>query len=93
MLMVHSGMASFDIPIKTTPEDTLNQVRDRLARNKGKLEGDDKNGSFVAPSPFGEVTGTYQFVDGQSVRITVTKKPFFLADSLIESVLTDGLNK
>lgn len=84
-------MAPFDIPITTNPEQTLNQVRDQLAKNKGTLEGDITGGQFSAPSPFGDVRGTYTFVEDKAVRVTITEKPFLLSDSLIKSVLSENV--
>ncbi|MEM1059818.1 MAG: hypothetical protein AAGK14_11265 [Verrucomicrobiota bacterium] len=63
-----------------------------IADNKGTLSGDINAGSFQVPSPFGEIKGRYE-VAGEHGKVTVTEKPFFLADSLVEDKLREALEK
>jgi hypothetical protein len=72
---------SFTVPAGRSAADVLRRVRREAASKGVSFEGDEKKGQFT-----GMASGTYA-VDGQTVAVTVDKKPSFVPWGMIESAL------
>lgn len=63
-----------------------------LQEHGGALDGDRNSGSIKVSAPMGKVEGTYR-VEGASVRIELTRVPFLVPVSMIESMLAKEIAK
>lgn len=81
-----------DFEVPANLGDLFPRLQESIAKNKGTMVGDMNRGTFEVPTPFGPVKGSYQ-ADGTKGSVTVTEKPVFLADSLIEGTLRDAIAK
>jgi hypothetical protein len=85
-------MTRLEIPIKRSISESLEAVRKSIGKLKGQFEGNESSGTFSSPSPFGDVEGRYSVTEAKVLVLEITKKPFLISDSLIESYLTEYLN-
>lgn len=84
---VDSAKAScqFTLPFSGSAQDFVNKARQKVQGAGGTFNGNTSNGSFSVPIPIvGSVEGNYQ-INGQQVSINITKKPFVISCSAIES--------
>ena len=81
---------NFDVP--KNADELFSQLKGAIEDAKGNLTGDRNSGDFEVPTPFGKVKGFYA-INEATASVTVTEKPAFLADSLIESKLRDSIAK
>ena len=63
-------------------EAVLHEARLRMAQNGGTFEGDAASGTFVVKG----VQGNYE-IQGTTLIVTVTKKPFLIPMGLVESIV------
>lgn len=75
---------SFSVTFTGTAEDTVAKARSAIERHGGTFQGDAQKGDLVASTPAGKVKGTYR-VEGQTITIDITDKPFVVPGSAIES--------
>lgn len=75
---------TFSVTFTGSSDDTLDKARRALAKEGGAVEGDGSKGTLLAVTPAGKVKGTYR-VEGQTLTIEVTDKPFIVPASAIEA--------
>jgi|HubBroStandDraft_5_1064220.scaffolds.fasta_scaffold1111061_2 hypothetical protein len=69
------------VTVKGKIEDVLKKVKSAAASKGVKFDGDEKSGKFS-----GDAEGTYT-VDGQTINITITDKPFYASDSQVSDAI------
>ncbi|MFL9843683.1 hypothetical protein [Flavobacterium rhizosphaerae] len=69
----------------------LNKIKSTIG-NKGKLAGNEQQGSFEGDTPVGSFEGTY-LIEGDDITITITKKPFLVSNSRIQEEFEKALKK
>ena len=74
----------FTIDVDGDPAELIAKARRALAGIGGSMTGDNQAGEVAADSPFGRIEGRYS-VSGKAVSFDITKKPVFVACSMIES--------
>ncbi|MGV3461050.1 MAG: hypothetical protein ACO1N9_11430 [Flavobacterium sp.] len=67
----------------------LNKIRNMVGA-KGKLAGDETQGSFEGSTPVGGFEGRYA-IEGDSITVTVDKKPFLVSTSRIQDEFEKAL--
>lgn len=75
-------MQKFTYPLSSSPEVFFEKCRQAAARSGGTCEGDATAGQFSGQG----VAGYYRVVDN-TIEVTVTRKPFIIPWSLVESAL------
>jgi hypothetical protein len=79
-------MASCNVKVTVTVkgkiEDVLKKVKATAASKGVKFSGDEKGGKFS-----GDAEGTYK-VDGQTITIIITVKPWYAKDSQVSDAIT-----
>ncbi len=76
----------FSIPFTSDAETVLNKAKKAVQSQGGEFNGDTSNGGFTV-SVFGnKIAGNYS-VNGQTLNINITDKPFMVPCSAIESFL------
>ena len=73
---------TFDIPFSGNTASLLQHAKKAAAEAKATLKGDTNRGNFSGKG----VEGHYE-VSGNTVHVTITKKPVVVADSVIEAQL------
>mgnify|MGYP000718165684 CR=1 FL=1 len=77
---------NFSIPFEGTPDKLLVKARFAVESQGGNFNGDNNAGNFNL-SVFGNtIAGSYT-VEGQTINITITEKPFIIPCSTIEDML------
>lgn len=71
---------SFDIEVGNVAA-ALEKAKRAIDAEGGDLDGDTSSGTFSGKG----VYGSYSAVSGGKVRVTITKKPFYAPDGIIES--------
>ena len=71
---------TFKLEIRTTADEMLKRAKDEAGKSGATVTGDTSSGKFSGSG----VEGTYKVV-GDSVEITIEKKPFIVPMSLVES--------
>jgi hypothetical protein len=78
----------FDVTVSGDLQAAVDRARAKVTGAGGTFTGDTKSGSFSGPSGVGTIEGKYS-VSGQVVTVKVTKKPFIVPCSKIESTVRD----
>lgn len=73
---------TFDIPFSGDAASLLQHAKKSAAEAKATLTGDTKQGNFSGKG----IEGHYE-VSGNTVHVTINKKPIVVADSVIEAQL------
>lgn len=82
---------NFSVPFTKSATDILDRAKQTIESQSGNFNGDETNGSFDV-SVFGNtVKGSYT-VEGQTLLIEITEKPFLVPCSMIESFLVNKLS-
>ncbi len=74
----------FVVRFDGSAQNTLSKARAGLEAHGGSLSGDEAEGNLLAVTPLGNVKGTYR-VDGQTIALEITEKPFLVPAGTIES--------
>jgi hypothetical protein len=64
---------NFELPVEPIP--LLAMVRQMVIDNGGTVAGEIPNVTVTFPTPMGQVAGSCRIVSGNTVNLTVTKKP------------------
>lgn len=81
----------FSLPLSGTTESVLAKAKRAVEGQGGTFNGDESRGEFQV-SVFGnKIVGNYT-VDGQSLQISITDKPFMVPCSAIEGYLKNQLS-
>lgn len=67
----------------------LNKIRNMVG-TKGKLAGDETQGNFEGSTPVGSFEGRYA-IEGDSITVTIDKKPFLVSNSRIQDEFEKAL--
>ena len=79
---------TFTVPVGDV-SSAINKVKEAVAKQSGAtFNGDTSKGSFSGSTAVGTVEGNYT-VNGNNVSITITKKPFVVPQSTVESKIRD----
>ena len=74
---------SFQVTFAGAPQDTIAKARAGIEKQGGTFTGDTTKGDLVAVTPAGKVKGNYR-VEGQTITMEITDKPFIVPASVIE---------
>jgi len=78
------GCSPFSIRIGERIHEVFSVLTDGIESNGGSVAGDAAAGTFSIPLPIGgSISGDYE-VDGESVRLKVSKKPMIVPCGRIE---------
>jgi hypothetical protein len=84
-----AGCDSFDVPVTSNLAGVLDRVRANITNSGGNFNGDTQSGQFSGEVPMmGGFEGQYQ-VNGETITITITEKPFLIPCTLIESKIRE----
>ncbi len=75
---------TFNIFINNDLSSTLKKVENAIVENGGKFKGDTDKGEFS-----GKIKGKYVVFSKDKVEITITRKPFVVPSSKIESAIRE----
>ncbi|GHO49121.1 hypothetical protein [Ktedonospora formicarum] len=75
---------TFDVSFSGEPESAFQRAKHAADAAGATLRGDEKSGTFSGKG----VEGRYD-VSGQTVHVTITKKPVIVSDSAVESRLRE----
>ncbi len=64
---------NFELPVEPIP--LMEMVREMVINNGGTVTGEIPNVMVTFPTPMGQVAGSCRIVAGNTVNLTVTKKP------------------
>lgn len=64
---------NFELPVEPIP--LMEMVRQMVINNGGTVTGEIPNVTVTFPTPMGQVAGNCRIVSGNTVNLTVTKKP------------------
>jgi len=67
----------------------LNKIKSTVG-DKGRLNGDEKQGSFVGSTPIGSFEGRY-IIEGDDITVTIDKKPFLVSNGRIQEEFEKAL--
>jgi hypothetical protein len=76
----------FDFP--GSAEALVTTIRTHVSRAGGRFEGSSTEGIFVLSTPVGTFRGDYS-IEGQTIFLVVTDKPFFVPCGAIEARLAE----
>ena len=76
----------FKISFQGSAEELFEKIKKLVQENGGTISGNSSGGSLSVSTPVGKVDADYS-VSGQECTITITKKPFLLSCSAIESFI------
>lgn len=83
-------MASqFTVNYARDKDQLLNKIKNAIG-SKGTLNGNDQQGSFEGSSPLGTIAGNYS-IDGDTITVTITDKPFLVSTGMIQSEFEKAL--
>lgn len=82
----------FSVIFKGDLNTVFTLAKSEAAKIKGDLEGNTQGGRFHVHSPVGEFEGTYAVV-GTEITFDLSKKPFFVPCSMIQSELEKKIEK
>ncbi len=81
----------FDVKFSGSSQDLFNKISTLIHQHGGTISGGPSGGAFSVPVPvFGKVAGTFA-VSGQTCKIHVTHRSFFLSCSVIESFVKSNI--
>lgn len=69
----------------------LNKIKN-AAGDKGQFAGNEEQGSFEGDTPLGKFAGSYT-IDGDSITVTIDKKPFLISNGRIQEEFEKALKK
>jgi hypothetical protein len=82
----------FSVPFKGVTAETLLRIaKKRVAEEGASLVGTSTSGRITADTPLGTVKGVYRVVGGNTLRVSITDKPFALPCFKLETELKKGL--
>ncbi|MBF00509.1 hypothetical protein [Flavobacterium coralii] len=84
-------MDQFTIKYPGDKAGLLNKIKSTIG-DKGKLAGDEQQGSFEGSTPVGKFEGSYTIV-GDDITISISKKPFLVSTGRIKDEFEKALKK
>jgi hypothetical protein len=84
-------MDQFTIKYPGDKAGLLNKIKSTIG-DKGKLAGDEQQGSFEGSTPVGKFEGSYT-IAGDDITITISKKPFLVSANRIKDEFEKALKK
>ena len=82
---------NFSIPFTKSVTEILLKAKRTVESQGGNFTGDENEGQFNVTIFGNSVVGSY-LVNGESLNIDITEKPFLVPCSMIENFLTSQLN-
>ena len=83
-------MCNFSVPFQIPAEEIISKLSSTILSNKGSFEGTNSAGNLKVPTPIGSVAAEYE-IQGQSLNVHITNKPFLLSCGQIESYIKQFL--
>lgn len=80
------GQCNFSIPFSTSADDLASMARTAITNAGGNFNGDSNGGNFDVSTPLGTIRGSY-LIQGDTINVSITSKPFLVSCSLIEKQL------
>jgi len=86
--MAHSFTVNFtgDLPA------LFQRVKDKIIGEGGTFNGDTRNGKFSGETALGKVFLDYEVISANTIRFTITDKPFLVPNSKIETTVSSYLS-
>ncbi|WP_297333200.1 hypothetical protein [Flavobacterium sp.] len=84
-------MDQFTIKYPGDKAGLLNKIKSTIG-DKGKLAGDEQQGSFEGSTPVGKFEGSYA-IAGDDITISISKKPFLVSTNRIKEEFEKALKK
>jgi len=85
-------MASkFTLNYSGDKEQLLSKIKNAIG-DKGSLSGDNQLGNFKGSTPLGSIEGSYS-IDGDTITVNISDKPFLLSTGTIQSEFEKALKK
>lgn len=85
-------MASqFTVTYPGDKSQLLNKIKSTVG-DKGNVVGNEQQGNFEGDTPVGSFAGNYT-IEGDSINITITKKPFLVSTGMIKDEFEKALKK
>lgn len=75
-------MFSFKVKVDNL-DGAVTSAKREIKKVGGSFHGDEHGGSFSGKG----VSGKYQRVDDHKVKVTITSKPFFASESMVENAI------
>ena len=82
---------SFTVSYPGDKSQLLNKIRNTVG-DKGRLSGNEQQGTFEGSTPIGSFEGSYA-IEGDSITITIDKKPFLVSTGMIKDEFEKALKK
>ncbi len=76
---------NFELPVEPIP--LMEMVKQMVIKNGGTVTGEIPNVTVTFPTPMGQVAGSCRIVAGNTVNLTVTKKPEVLTCAMVRERL------
>lgn len=76
---------NFELPVEPIP--LMEMVREMVINNGGTVTGEIPNVVVTFPTPMGPVAGSCRVVSGNTVNLTVTKKPEIFTCAMVRERL------
>ena len=76
---------NFELPVEPIP--LMEMVKQMVIKNGGTVTGEIPNVTVMFPTPMGQVAGSCRIVSGNTVNLTVTKKPEVLTCAMVRERL------
>jgi hypothetical protein len=83
--------SQFTVKYNGDKASLLNKIRSTVG-DKGKLNGNEKQGSFEGSTPLGSFEGSY-IIEGDDITVTIDKKPFLVSNGRIQEEFEKALKK
>jgi hypothetical protein len=80
------AQCNFSIPFNSSPETLAAKAQQAIMGAGGSFQGDSTAGNFGVSTPLGDIRGSYT-IQGSSIMITITNKPFLVSCGMIEKQL------
>jgi hypothetical protein len=80
------AQCNFSIPFNSSPEALAAKAKQAISGAGGNFQGDSTAGNFDVSTPLGDIRGSYT-IQGPSIMVTITSKPFLVSCGMIEKQL------
>jgi hypothetical protein len=80
------AQCNFTIPFNSSAEALSAKAQQAIMGAGGNFQGDSTAGNFGVSTPLGDIRGSYT-IQGSSIMVTITSKPFLVSCGMIEKQL------
>ena len=83
--------SQFTVKYPGDKQELMNKIKSTVG-DKGKVNGNEQQGSFEGSTPIGTFEGSY-VIAGDDITITIDKKPFLVSNGRIQEEFEKALKK